>query len=67
MIPNKLTLENHSKYLNSLIPSKYQNLINNEKVQSSYQKEFWILDKYLTDEEFERILNCLDTIFSKHS
>ena len=52
MIPNKLTLENHSKYLNSLIPSKYQNLINNEKVQSSYQKEFWILDKYLTDEEF---------------
>ena len=52
MIPNKLTLENHSKYLNSLIPSKYQNLINNERVQSSYLEEFRILDKYLTDEAF---------------
>jgi hypothetical protein len=52
VIQNKLTIEKHSEYLNRLIPSKYQNLIDQERVESSYQEEFRILEKYLTDEEF---------------
>lgn len=52
MIQNKLTLENYSLYLNQLIPSKYHNLMDYERVKSSYQEEFKLLTKYLTDEEF---------------
>jgi hypothetical protein len=52
MTQNKLTLENYSKYLNRLIPTQYHSLLDYDRVKTSYEEEFKLLDKYLTDEEF---------------
>lgn len=54
MKQNKLTVEDFSQYLNKLIPSNYQTLLDYEKVNSCFEEEYMLLDKYLTDEEFAK-------------
>ncbi|MFN9322049.1 MAG: hypothetical protein ACK58Q_15820 [Chitinophagales bacterium] len=52
MTQNKLTFDNYSKHLNRLIPTPYHSLLDYDKIHTSYEEEFRILTKYLTDEEF---------------
>ena len=52
MKQNKLTFENYSKHLNRLIPTQYHSLLDYDRVKTSYEEEFKLLDKYLTVEYY---------------